>query len=105
MDDSLDLASTRGFQHVQRPARVRGYELTRVEVRVRDRDQRPEMEDHIATGYGSADGLGVREITAEDLELAHDILVGSLKPTVVAARGVADEGADRGAATDERLAR
>ena len=48
-----------------------------MEVGVGDRDQRAEMEDHLTPRYRSADGLRVREIPAEDLELADDVLVGS----------------------------
>src|SRR6266550_1880347 len=61
------------------------------------------MKNHATTGDRARDGFGVREITAEDLELADHFGVAGLQPAVVAARGVADECTNRGARTDERF--
>ena len=51
------------------PATFVGHELPRVDVRVRDRDQRAEVEDDLAALAGALDGLRVDEITAEDVDL------------------------------------
>ena len=44
-------------------------ELARVPVRVRNRDQRAEVEDDLAAGERAGDGLGIDEVAGEDVDL------------------------------------
>ena len=48
LDDAAHVGPARSLEHVQRADDVRGHELARVPVGVRDRDQRAEMEDDLA---------------------------------------------------------
>ena len=58
-----------GVEHVQRPGHVRRHVRLRRDVRVRDRDERGEMEDGVASRDGSRDGRSVAEVTGEELDL------------------------------------
>ena len=72
-------------------------------VRVRDRDQRAEVEDRLAVPDGIRDRLRVRQVAAKDLDLVAQRFVELLEPAVVVARVVTDERPDLGAVARERL--
>ena len=56
----LDVRPPRRLEHVQRPDDVRRDELARMPVRVRNRDQRTEVQHGVAAGERVGDGLGIR---------------------------------------------
>src|SRR5437899_10129047 len=64
-------------------------------IRVRNRDERAEMQDGVGTLDGSGDSLRIPEVAREDLELLHDRRIAELEAAVVVARVVADECPDR----------
>jgi hypothetical protein len=66
--DDPRFQSTSRLEHVQSSFHVRSDELW-VPVRVRDRDERAEVENDFGPGNRSGDRLGIREVTREDLEL------------------------------------
>ena len=74
-----------------------------MDVRVRDRDQRPQVEDPLPALDRAGDRLRVDEVAAEDLDLLLERRVEVLEPAVVVARVVPNERPDVGAVFDQRL--
>ena len=101
--DALDVLAARRLENVQRPLDVRRDELPRVEVRVRDRDERAQVQDHVLARDRAHERLGVDQVAAEDVDLGEDLGGRVLEPPVVAARRVADECAHRRAGSHERF--
>jgi len=72
-------------------------------VRLRDRDDRAEVEDHVAALHGRADHVGVVEVAEADVDRRADVGGELVEVAEVGAGGVADEGAHAVAARDEGL--
>ena len=87
----LDLRPPCSLEHVQRALDVRGDELAWVQVGVRDRDERAQVEDDLLSGDGADERLRIRQVPAIDIDLGEDVGGRVLEPPVVAARRVADE--------------
>ena len=72
-------------------------------IRVRDRDERAEVEDDVSIGDGVGYGVAVRQVSAEDLDAPESRFVNGVEPAVVVAGVVADECANERNITGETL--
>ncbi len=94
-DDLLELVLSRGDQDVERPDRVHVDDLARVDVRIRDADERREVEDDFGLLDEAANRVEFRDVAVLDAKFAIEAPKFEQAPLV--ARVVAHEGRHLGA--------
>ena len=79
------------------------HHVVRVLIRVRNRDQSPEVEDPLPARDGLADGLGILQVAAMDLDLGLDVGRQIVEVAAVVAAVVAHQDPDLVAVADQSL--
>ena len=102
-DDAIDTLVAARVEQVHGPEHIRLHEVSRVHVRVGDRDQRAKVEHDLGFLHERADRLRILQVARDDLDRLIQIGRKVLEEAMAPLRVVSDEGPNASTLTGQRL--